>query len=120
MDVIDSIRAPDRWRAAFADFAQGARQHIEVRRLTRQIVEDISAAFSACGFPVHVELDQPNETNKKPANLIVFFGACTELVPLKVGGNMIQVGKIAVFLAHAGGPMLLVNALADAIELCCR
>jgi hypothetical protein len=114
--ALDSVRDPDSWRGAFADFAQGARTHRDVRRLAWRIVDRISEAFESSKTGAQIDLDVSNEKTGRISNLIVFDGGSMMLVPLKLGKNLAYVDRVAVFLAHAGGPMLLALAFIDAIQ----
>jgi len=115
-EIIETLRNNSRWKYIFFDFPDGAQWHHAVRDLTMKIVAELSRRLARLDSPWHVALDTPDKNRSKFKNLIVFDGQHTILVPLKIAANLIRVGKCPVYLGHAGGPMLLVNALVNELE----
>jgi hypothetical protein len=110
------FRNPEYWRLPLRNFPFGAHWPHVAPELTRTIVSTITNAVDGWDVPFRISLKYPTGPKSKTNQLKVFDGEREIYVPLKFSNNLVRVGNDNVVVNNEHGPMLLVNAIVDAVE----
>jgi hypothetical protein len=111
------FRDPEFWRLPLRDYPFGAQWPHAVHDLTTKIVAKITGTLAGWEAPrISLALETVGGKKTKNNSLVVFNGERPTVFPLKFSDEIVRIDNRPVYIKHQLGPMLLVNAILDAVE----